>query len=169
MAAEAEVPAAALTVWRFGSATGAPQAARRLEQLNAKGSLVVANAAVVAWSRGTPTPRVEHLALPPVAGTLTEPFWGLLFGLVFYMPLIGAAVGATTGTLTGPLADVGIDDTFISKVRDRVTPGTSALFVLTEEADPGEIRKALAVHEPTEVLFTNLRSEHVQALRSVFG
>ena len=57
-------------------------------------------------------------------------FWGLLFGLIFFVPLLGAAIGAATGALAGSLTDVGIDDAFINKVRDQVTPGTSALFVL---------------------------------------
>ena len=69
-------------------------------------------------------------------------FWGLLFGLVFFVPLLGAAIGATTGALAGALADVGIDDHFINRVRDQVTPGTSALFLLTSDAVVGRVTDA---------------------------
>lgn len=157
-----------LTVWRFGSATGAAQAARTLEEKAAAG-LVVAGAAAVSWPRRTRSPQVEQLTLPAAPGLLGEDFWGLVFGLVFFMPLIGAAVGATTGSRAGTLADVGIDDTFISKVRDRVTPGTSALFTLTSGDDPEAVRSALSARKPAEVLFTLLTPAQLQALRTVFG
>jgi uncharacterized membrane protein len=57
--------------------------------------------------------------------------WGFLFGLIFFVPLLGMAVGASMGALGGSLADVGIDDDFIDQVREKVTPGTSALFAVT--------------------------------------
>src|SRR5215211_6599203 len=60
--------------------------------------------------------------------------WGFLFGLIFFVPLLGMAIGAGMGALGGSLADFGIDDDFIKQVRERVTPGTSALFALTSEA-----------------------------------
>ena len=41
------------------------------------------------------------------------------------------AVGAAAGALAGSLADYGIDDDFIKNVREKVTEGTSALFLLT--------------------------------------
>lgn len=34
----------------------------------------------------------------------------------------------------GSLRDVGISDSFIRDVREKITPGTSALFVLTSDA-----------------------------------
>jgi hypothetical protein len=41
------------------------------------------------------------------------------------------AVGAVLGGLAGRFSDYGIDDDFINDVRDQVTEGTSALFLLT--------------------------------------
>ena len=41
---------------------------------------------------------------------------------------------AGLGALSGSLTDVGIDDNFIKRVRDRMTPGRSALFVLSANA-----------------------------------
>jgi hypothetical protein len=38
------------------------------------------------------------------------------------------------GALAGSMADVGIDDDFIKGVQKNVTPGTSALFVMTSNA-----------------------------------
>jgi acetyl esterase/lipase len=65
------------------------------------------------------------------AGALGGAFWGLLFGLLFFMPFFGLAVGAVMGGLAGRVSDYGIDDDFIKSVRDQVTEGTSALFLLT--------------------------------------
>ncbi len=95
-------------------------------------------------------------------------FWGILFGLIFFVPLLGAAVGAATGALAGSLTDVGIDDGFINKVRDKVTPGTSALFLLTSDVVLDKVRDALAGHGPHELIFTNLTAEQEAALREVF-
>ena len=58
-------------------------------------------------------------------------FWGFLFGLLFFVPILGLAVGAAMGALAGSLGDVGIDDSFIKQVREKVTPGTSAPRVVT--------------------------------------
>ena len=103
---------------------------------------------------------------PTAAGALGGAFWGLLFGLIFFVPLLGAAIGAATGALAGSLADVGIDDGFINRVRDQVTPGTSALFVLTSDAVMDKVHDAFAEHEPAELIFTNLSNEQEAALRS---
>ena len=85
------------------------------------------------------------------------------------MPLLGAAIGAATGALAGSLNDVGIDDSFINKVRDQVTPGTSALFVMTSDAVIDKVHEAFAGHAPSELLFTNLSHEQETALRDVFA
>ena len=85
------------------------------------------------------------------------------------MPLLGAAVGAATGALAGSLTDVGIDDTFINQVRDQVTPGTSALFVLSSDAVVDKVRDAFAGDEKAELIFTNLDNDQEAALREVFA
>ena len=81
-------------------------------------------------------------------GALSGSFWGLLFGLLFFVPLLGMAVGAAAGALGGSLTDVGIDDDFIASVRDKVTPGTSALFVLSSDAVLDKVKDAFAGQHP---------------------
>ena len=95
-------------------------------------------------------------------------FWGLLFGLIFFVPLLGLAIGAAAGALGGSMADVGIDDDFIKRVRAQVTQGTSALFVMTSDAVLDRVRDAFAGHEP-ELLETNLSGEQEGKLREVFA
>jgi uncharacterized membrane protein len=70
----------------------------------------------------------------PVAEGLTwGMFWGVLFGLLFFIPVFGLAVGGAFGALFGAIEKVGIDKEFQQQVRDMVTPGTSALFMVVEK------------------------------------
>ena len=160
---------ATLTVWKYDTTYGADQASEKLLDLAHEGLLQVHDAATVVWDEGKRKPRTNQLASPTAAGALGGGFWGLLFGLIFFVPLLGAAIGAATGALAGSLSDVGIDDEFINKVRDQVTPGTSALFVLTSEAVLDKIKEAFAGMDPGELIFTDLDSEQEAALREVFA
>jgi uncharacterized membrane protein len=73
------------------------------------------------------------------------------------------------GGLTGSLADVGIDDDFIRQVRERVTPGTSALFALTSGATaPDRVIDDLK-HYDFEIISTNLPQEQENQLREAFA
>ena len=93
------------------------------------------DAAVVSWPEGQQEAKTRQLHSTAGGGaTLYGALWGFLFGLIFFMPFLGAAIGAGRGALSGSLADVGIDDDFIRQVREKVTPGTSALFALTSGA-----------------------------------
>ena len=160
---------ATLTVWKFDTPSGAEDASQTLQELARENIVVLHDAATVTWERGQKKPKTRQLANTTGAGALGGSFWGLLFGLIFFVPLLGAAIGAATGALAGSLNDVGIDDSFINKVRDQVTPGTSALFVMTSDAVLDKVHEAFAGHAPSELLFTNLTHEQETALREVFA
>jgi uncharacterized membrane protein len=161
---------ATLTVWRYDTVGGATAAADLLKKLARKDALLLHDAAVVEWEPGDNKPRTRQLGSGPVAaGALGGGFWGLLFGLIFFMPLLGAAIGAATGLLAGALADVGIDDTFINRVRDSVTPGSSALFVLTSDGALDRIHDAFVDGPHGALIFTDLTQEQEAALRTVFA
>jgi uncharacterized membrane protein len=152
---------ATLAVWQLDSTGDAARSASMLEPLVHDDLLVIHDAAVVEWEADDRRPR-------RLAGGLGDGFWGLLFGLVFFVPLLGAAIGATTGALAGALADVGIDDHFINRVRDQVTPGTAALFLLASDSVVGRVHEALAGQRPT-MITTHLDDDQEAALRAVFG
>jgi uncharacterized membrane protein len=158
---------ATLTVWKYDTPEGAEQAEATLQELAKQQIITLHDAATVSWEVGKKKPKTRQLANVTGAGALGGTFWGLLFGLIFFVPLLGAAIGAATGALAGSLADVGIDDSFINKVRDQVTPGTSALFVLSSDAVVDKVKEAFAGHQG-ELIFTNLSSEQEQAIREVF-
>jgi len=160
---------AALAAWKFDTPTGADAAATTLQSLECGEILVLRDAATVSWELARHKPRTRQLAGTGDDGRLSSAFWGLLFGMVFFVPLLGAATSAAGGALAGSLTDVGIDDSFINKVRDQVTPGTSALFVLAPDAALDAIETAFSAHPPARRIVTSLTSEQDLALRSVFA
>jgi uncharacterized membrane protein len=159
---------ATLTVWKFDSVKGADEASETLKQLGSQELIAVHDAATVSWEEGTKKPKTQQLHNLAATGALGGAFWGMLFGLFFFVPLLGAAIGAATGALAGSLTDVGIDDAFINRVRDKVTPGTSALFVLSSDAVVDKVKDAFAGEHRPELLYTNLSDEQEAALREVF-
>jgi uncharacterized membrane protein len=92
----------------------------------------------------------------------------MLFGLIFFVPLLGMAIGAGMGALTGSMTDVGIDDSFIRRMREEIQPGTSALFVLSSNAVADRVREAFAGQEMT-LVESNLSREQEDKLREVFS
>lgn len=81
----------------------------------------------------------------------------MLFGLLFFIPFFGMAVGTAMGALSGKFADYGINDSFNKEVRDKVTEGTSALFLLTSDAVPDRIQEAFE-GVSAELIQSNLTS-----------
>ena len=92
----------------------------------------------------------------------------MLFGLIFFVPFLGAAIGAASGALFGSMRDVGISDDFIQGVREKVTPGTSALFALTSGAVQDKVADAFQGIQ-AELIRTNLSDEQEARLREAFG
>ena len=159
---------ATLTVWKFSTASGAEEAEAILRNLSKQELITIHDAAIVTWEEGKKKPKTRQAANLTGAGAMGGAFWGLLFGLIFFVPLLGMAVGAATGALTGSMADVGIDDDFIKSVRDQVTPGTSALFVLSSGAVIDRVRDAFE-GRMGELIQTNLSDAEEAKLREVFA
>jgi uncharacterized membrane protein len=159
---------ATLSVWKFQSAGGAEDALHTLERLQKEELVQVHDGAVVTWPDGSKKPKTRQLQSTTGAAAVGGAFWGFLFGLIFFIPVLGLAVGAAMGALTGSLVDVGIDDDFIEEVRDRVTPGTSALFLLTSDAVLDKVQQAFEGTQ-MELIHTNLSNEQERMLREAFG
>ena len=157
-----------LTVWRFPTAEGAENALDLLRQLQKQQLMSIADAAYVTWPEGRKKPKTKDLGSLTGAGALGGGFWGLLFGLIFLVPLLGMAVGAAIGALTGSLSHVGIDEEFIDAVRAQVTPGTSALFVLSQDTVLDRVVEPFKETGAT-LLSTNLSDEEEARLRDAFG
>ncbi len=159
---------ATLTVWKFDDAGAAERAVATLESLAKQQMITLQDAATVSWPAGAKKPKTRQLRSMTAAGALGGSFWGLLFGLIFFVPLLGMAVGAAMGALGGSMSDVGIDDDFIKRARDEITPGTSALFLMSSDAVIDKVRDAFS-GQRAELVSTNLSNEQERNLREVFS
>lgn len=159
---------ATLTVWKFDDPTAATRAVETVRDLQRQELIQLIDAATVSWEEGKRKPKTRHLADLTGEGAVGGAFWGFLFGLIFLVPLFGMAVGAAAGAIGGSMANVGIDKNFIESVRDRITPGTSALFLMTSGAVLDRVRDAFDGSH-AELVQTNLSAEQEQELRHAFG
>src|SRR5262249_15063254 len=95
-------------------------------------------------------------------GLSTGTIWGALVGLLFLQPILGmalgGAVGAATGAVTGKMADVGIPDSFMKELGEKLQPGTSALFVLIRKWTWEKVLPRIAEHGGT-VMHSSLTPE----------
>jgi uncharacterized membrane protein len=160
--------AGTLTVLKFASTDGADKMLSTLTELQKQQLITVIDAATVVWEEGKKKPKTRQLHNLAGAGGLSGAFWGMFFGFIFLVPIFGLAIGALTGALTGSFADVGIDDNFIKDVRDKVTPGTSALFLLSTGAVVDRIAEAVKGQE-FELIASNLSTDQEAKLKEYFS
>jgi len=159
---------ATLSVVRFPTPDGAQQMERTLLELQKQHLIEVQDAAIVTWPQGKKQPKTQQLHSLAGQGALMGAFWGMLFGLIFVVPFFGLAVGVALGALSGKFADYGIDDNFIKQTREKVTEGTSALFLLTSGAVVDKVVEAFK-GQTFEILSTNLPKDKEDELRAAFG
>ena len=126
---------ATFTVWSFDSPGGADEASAILHDAASAGHVRIVDTAVVTWPDGSAKPSTRHGHQDRWRGSGWGAFWGLLLGSIFFAPVIGAAAGAAIGAASKAMAAVGIDSDQLDRIRAGVTPGTSALFVVTEDGD----------------------------------
>jgi uncharacterized membrane protein len=156
-----------LAVWRFADPQAAEKALPQLEALTRESAEVDA-AAMVWWPRAQRKPSFRDL------GGLTQPaalwggFWGVVLALIFLTPLAGPTFGAAAGAFAGGLSDFGVEDDFVRRVRDAVTPGTSAVFVIGSSDSVDAIAAALDL-DGIELIRSGLSHEQAQHLRDALG
>ena len=147
---------------------GAAAALGDLRVLNAAGRLEARELALVSWEPGKQVPDIRPIQLPEPRGSIGAGFWNLLSIHLFQLPLAVASAGLPPGSAHCSLAALGIRDDFLRTVRDRVTPGTSALFLLTDNATVDPIIHLLQ-HLAFTVVSTSLSTRQVEALHCGFG
>jgi uncharacterized membrane protein len=158
-----------LTVWKFNTADGAEKALSKLEGLQKQQLIQVMDAAIVSWEQGRNRPKTYQAFNTVGIGALGGAFWGMLFGLIFFVPLFGLLVGAAAGAISGKFKDYGINDDFIEDLRNKVTEGTSALFLLTGQVTLDKVEAAFSPEERGELIQSNLSAEQEAKLREDFG
>lgn len=83
---------------------------------------------------------------------------GFLAGLLLGGPILGAAGGAAIGAISGSMKDVGIKDDFIEQISAGLGQNSSAIFLMTQNADMEAIEKYLKPFK-ARVLTTTLDPE----------
>jgi uncharacterized membrane protein len=159
---------ATLTVFKFDSPEGAGQMLEKVQQLQKMQLMTLQDAAIVTWPADKDKPKTKQLVNMAGMGALQGAFWGMLFGLIFFIPFFGLAVGAAFGALGGKMADYGIDDNFIKQTREKVTRGTSALFLLTSNVVQDKVFDELKGFK-FELIASNLTKEQEEQLSAAFG
>jgi len=139
---------ATLTVFKFDTPDGANQMLDKVKSLQKMELIKLQDAAIVTWPEGKKSPKTQQLVSMAGMGALQGAFWGMLFGLIFFIPFFGLAIGAAMGALAGKMADYGIDDNFIKQTREKVTEGTSALFLMTSNAVQDIVRHRFTPTSP---------------------
>lgn len=157
---------ATLTVWKFDTPDGAATAADEFRSRQQQELIKIQDAATVSWPADAKKPKTRQLNDLTSLGALDGAFWGMLFGILFFVPVLGLLVGAAAGALTGALSDVGIDDNFIDRVRGEVTPGTSALFLLSTDA---VVERLTDVVSGATLIASNLSDDQVAKLNEAFS
>ena len=156
-----------LSTWRFPTVEGAEAALSGFERLQRREWVTVEDVAVVAWPAGASRPRTYQVGAATGGAALSGAFWGLLFGVVFLLPLAEDAAGGPRDAATD-LSRVGVPAGFLQQLRDRIGPGTSALFLLAADDELDRLREALADGEADPAV-SQLDREQDTALRRAFG
>lgn len=138
-----------------------------IKELSKQHLITLLDAAIVTWEQGKKKPKTMQLHNLAASGALGGAFWGMLFGIIFFVPLFGAIIGATMGALSGSMRDIGINDNFIKDCQNKITEGTSALFLMTIDATQDRVIDAMKQHQ-FEIVSTNLSKEQEDALRAAF-
>lgn len=159
---------ASLTVFKFSTPDGAAQMLEKVQTLQKMQLITIQDAALVTWPQDKDKPKTKQLVNMGGVGALQGAFWGMLFGLIFFVPFFGLAVGAAMGALSGKMADYGIDDNFIKTTREKVTQGTSALFLMTANAVMDKVTDELKDFE-FELIASNLTKEQEEQLMAAFS
>ena len=131
---------ATLTVWRYDTPLGADAAEVRLKAVQEKGAITVDDAVTVAWMPGAHQPRVGHLRHATTGAAGKGSVLGGLVGLLVLAPVAGAAAGAGIAAIAQRLRGTGIDQGFLEDVSAHLVPGTSALLVLSSDAELDVVR-----------------------------
>jgi uncharacterized membrane protein len=111
-------------------------------------------------------------------GALDGALIGLATGVVLTLPfpflapitltgaaLSASAIGALTGGAVGHFTDIGIDDAFVRELSAKLPMDSSALFVLVEGENAGQVLSELASCGG-ELLSTDLPPEQAARLRA---
>ncbi|MDH6145358.1 MULTISPECIES: DUF1269 domain-containing protein [Kitasatospora] len=129
------------TAWRFSGTEGADDAVLRLKQLGDQELIDVRDVAVIRWP--------EYSTRAQVQEHVTDE-------------------GSKASSFAKKLSKSGIDSSMIESVKGDMTPGTSALVLLSTDAVIDTVAKAFEGHA-MELMRSDLSVQQEDRLRAAFG
>jgi uncharacterized membrane protein len=130
-----------LTAWRFSSTEGADDAVLRLKRLDEQDLIDVQDAAVLRWPQYASAPVThEHVTRQ----------------------------GGTFSSMAKKITHSNIDSSTVSSVKGDMTPGTSALVLLSENATVDTVAKAFE-GQNMELIRSDLSVQQEDQVRRTFG
>jgi uncharacterized membrane protein len=156
------------TVWKYEDPQGAEHPSSILARAADDKLVKIDDHAVVSWPVGADRPTIKHGHENTWRGTGLGALWGLMFGVLFAIPVLGVAVGAAGGALTKINEGLGITKEQLDRIREEVTEGTSALFLVTEQGDLDRLGERMrGMH--SRLIDTNLTEAERSLLLETFG
>jgi len=134
-------PMSALTAWRFSGTEGADEAVLRLKQLDGQDLIDVEDVTVIRWPQYAAAP-VAHEHVTDQGGKVSS--------------LVSKIRGAT------------IDSSTVEAVKGDMTPGTSALVLLSSDAVIGPVAEAFQ-GQGMELIRSSLSVQQEDQMRAAFG
>ena len=122
----------------------------------------------MSWPPGADKPETHHTHDDPKRGAAWGALWGVLTGALFMVPVIGGVVGVAIGALAKATEGAGITKDDLTRIRTEIVEGTSALFVVTEDADLDRLGERFQRVDKT-LLSTNLTDAERRMLLETFG
>jgi uncharacterized membrane protein len=129
------------TAWRFSGTEGADAAVLRLKQLDAQDLIDVQDVTVIRWP--------QYATEPTAQEHVTDE-------------------GSKASSFAKKLRKAGIDSSMVESVKGDMTPGTSALVLLSADAAIDTVGKAFGGHA-MELIRSDLSVQQEDQLRSAFG
>ena len=156
------------TVWKFEDADGAEKAEEALQSAASEGLVTIVDHAVLSWASDAEKPELKHKHDSERRGAGWGALWGVLGGALFAVPVVGLAVGAGIGALAKSTDGTGITKEDMERIRTEVTPGTSALFLVTENANMDRLGERFRGRD-SKLISTNLTDAEREVLLETFG
>jgi uncharacterized membrane protein len=141
----------------------AQQVMTTLGELQVERSIQLEDAVIVTREEGGKV-KLHQARSTAGAGAMGGALWGGLIGLLFLAQVLGMVVGAGSGALTGKLTDVGVNDSFLKELGEKLEPGMAAVIVLVSRSTPDKVIPAVRDYGGT-VLQSSLDNEAEARLR----
>jgi len=154
------------TAWKFETAEGAEKASEILRQVATEGFAKLEDFAVVEWPEGADKPDVKYQNRDDWRGAGWGALLGVLVGTLFFLPLVGAAAGAAIGVLSKRVEAIGISKSQLETIGKEVTPGTSALFIVSGDSDQDRVAERFHGTGATLIASNLLPAEEAEIRRA---